>query len=37
VAYEARVERPVFFVPGLSVISSTVQVAADGQTLHHKE
>jgi hypothetical protein len=37
VAYQARVERPVFFVPGMSVISSTVQVAADGKKLDHKE
>jgi hypothetical protein len=37
VAYEARVERPVFFVPGMSVVSSTVQVAVDGKKLDHKE
>jgi hypothetical protein len=37
VAYEARVEKPVFFVPGLAVVSSTVQVAADGKKLDHKE
>jgi hypothetical protein len=37
VAYEARVERPVFFVPGMSVISSTVQAAADRKKLDRKE
>jgi hypothetical protein len=37
VAYEARVERPVFFVPGLAVVSYTVEVAADGKKLDHKE
>lgn len=36
VAYEARVERPIFFVPGVSVVSSTVQVTPDG-TLEHKK
>jgi hypothetical protein len=37
VAYQARVERPIFFVPGVSVVSSTVQVAPDGKTLDHKK
>jgi hypothetical protein len=37
VAYEARVERPIFFVPGVSVVNSTVQVGPDGNTLDHKE
>jgi hypothetical protein len=37
VAYEARIEKPVFFVPGLAVMSSTVQVPADGKRLDHKE
>jgi hypothetical protein len=37
VAYEARVERPVFFVPGVSVVSSIVQVGPDGKNLDHKE
>ena len=37
VAYEARVEKPVFFVPGVSVVSSTVQVGPDGKRVNHKE
>ena len=37
VAYEARVERPIFFVPGVSVVSSTVQVTRDRKTLDHKK
>jgi hypothetical protein len=37
VAYEARVDNPVFFVPNLAVVSSTVQVAVDGRKPDHKE
>jgi hypothetical protein len=37
VAYEARVDNPVFFVPNLAMVSSTVQVAVDGRKLDHKE
>jgi len=37
VAYEARVERPIFFVPGVSVVNSTVQVGPNGNILDHKE
>ena len=37
VAYEAELEKPVFFVPGATVTKSKVQVDPDGKPLKHKE
>jgi hypothetical protein len=37
VAYEAEVEKPIFFVPGATVTKSTVQVDPDGKPLKRKE
>jgi hypothetical protein len=37
VAYEARVEKPIWIVNGLVMMPSKVQVGPDGKKLDHKE